>query len=333
MDGLKGKRALVTGGNGYIGKNVVKKLRDAGVVVDILDFQAGRDLDISVDIIRHDSLVQQSIIRDIQESKQGFDFVVHLASFIVAPESVEHPMKYYTNNLLSTISILNIMRKFNINNLIFASSACVYGQPESEDPLNESSKLCPTTPYGRTKLMIEDMIKDWAQAYNKSYTIFRFFNVAGANVEHRLGNDIKNPTHLIPNVIKAALKNEIVSVFGSDYNTPDGTAIRDYIHVEDIADAHLMAMKVMSNTKDFKEIINLGSGKGFSVKEIIDKTSDISGFPVPYDMKARREGDCDSVVCSYDKALLLLGFKPKRSIEHILKDSITFELTKFGEWL
>ena len=331
MDSLKGKRVLVTGGNGYIGKNVVRKLQDVGAIVVILDFPAGRDIDISIDIIRHAQLLEQEIIREIQDCKQGFDFVIHLASFIVAPESVKDPMRYYTNNLLSTISLLNIMKKFNINNIIFASSACVYGQPEWGSGIQESAKLNPTTPYGRTKLMIEEIIKDWAEAYNKNYTIFRFFNVAGANVEHNLGNDIENPTHLIPNVIKAALNKTRVSIFGSDYNTPDGTAIRDYIHVEDIADAHLMAMQAMSDVKRlFRMTFNLGSGCGFSVKEIIDQTSEILGSFIEYDIKDRREGDCDRVVCSYNRAARVLGFKPKRSLKQILKDSIAFELKKNG---
>jgi UDP-glucose 4-epimerase len=302
-------RYLVTGGAGYIGSVVTTKLLDNGHDVIVVD-----DLcEGSEDAIDERADFYNISIGDYEKLSDVFfdnkiDVVVHLAAFANVPDSVVWPHKYYANNVVSTITLLGVMLDNGVNKIIFSSTAAVYG--ELGNFCAEDSPINPTNPYGRSKLMCEQIIKDHASAYGFRYTIFRYFCVAGATELH--GESRVHETHLIPKVLDVALGKETeLSIFGDKHATPDGTCVRDFIHVEDIADAHLLA-------KLDNETYNLGCDFPFSVINIVKVAEKCLGVKIPYVIKEPRDGDPDFLVASIKKAKDKLGWQPKHNIEDII---------------
>ncbi len=321
-------KVCVIGGAGYIGSHAVYELiRDGNEVVVIDNLSTGlkemvhKDAKFYLgDITKKEQLVD---IFDEECSKKPFDVVMHFAAKLIVPESVEQPLEYYYNNVEGVRVMLDVMKEFGIRNVVFSSTAAVYGEPtkpicEEEDP------TIPINPYGSTKLASEGMIKWVCKAYDMNYCIFRYFNVAGADESGSIGLKKDNFTHLVPIVVQTALKiRDKMYVYGDDYDTKDGTCIRDYIHVSDLARAHVLGAKyLVENNKSL--LVNLGSNEGYSVKEVIDEVSKIN--PVNYEIAERREGDPAKLIASNKKAKELLGWVPKYSLTDIIKSDINFRM-------
>jgi UDP-glucose 4-epimerase len=251
---------------------------------------------------------------------EPFDAVMHFAAKIVVPESVENPSLYYYNNVEGTRSLLDVMVKNRCKNIIFSSTAAVYGETET-GVCDEKTPTKPASPYGETKLAVEKMIGWFAKAYGMNYCVFRYFNVAGAHSSLKIGLWRENMTHMIPAVVETAIGiRDRLIIFGSDYDTLDGTCVRDYIHVSDIAHAHLLAIDLLQ--KNRSEIINLGSSKGFSVKEVIDEVS--KRHFVNFEYGNRRMGDVPKIVASNRKAKELLGWSPRLGLAEIINSDLAF---------
>ncbi|MBE0460159.1 MAG: UDP-glucose 4-epimerase GalE [Candidatus Aminicenantes bacterium] len=298
---------LVPGGAGYIGSHTVKHLLQEGFDVITLDnFSSGkRELITGGKIIKADLMDKEAItevfkMHDIQA-------VLHFASLIQVGESYINPQKYFQHNLVTSLNLLEVMLAFNVKNFIFSSSAAVYGIPEST-PITEFHPLRPCNPYGKTKFFIETILKDYARAYDLRFISLRYFNAAGADPEGQIGEMHEPETHLIPNILLFLLgRKDSFNLFGTDFPTPDGTAIRDYIHVSDLAVAHVLALKKLLQSPQ-SEFINLGANKGYSVLEIIRKTEEITGLAVQFIPKPRREGDVPILLASKEKAEQILGW-------------------------
>lgn len=255
------------------------------------------------------------------------DIVIHFASSISVFESISHPIKYYKNNTENTLNFLNILIKYNVNNFIFSSTAAVYGNPANV-PINEETTLNPINPYGSSKMMSEMIIKDLSKAYGLRYVILRYFNVAGADPECKIGQISKNPTHLITRAIKCA-KGEIpyIEIYGTDYPTSDGTCIRDYIHVMDIVDAHISVMQWLFEGGE-NEIFNCGYGHGYSVKEVIEAIKKITGVNFNVKEAPRRVGDPAQLIADCNKIKSMTNWKPKYdNLEFIIKTAWDWEKT------
>ncbi|NTV30292.1 MAG: UDP-glucose 4-epimerase GalE [Candidatus Omnitrophica bacterium] len=323
---MKKKTILVTGGAGYIGSHMVRVLLEKGwtpVIFDNLSKGHREFIPKGVQFVKGDLLRPEDIRKVF--GKYKIDAVIHYAALIVVPESVSEPIKYYQNNITGSINLFSEMVRAGVDKAVFSSSACVYGQP-LKNPIKEDEPLKVANPYGATKVIGEQILGDLARAGQMKYVALRYFNVAGAHPSNEIGIKMDKPTHLIPNVMRAALgKLESMSVFGTDYPTKDGTGVRDYIHVLDLCDAHFLALKALFNGKVKSEMINLGNGKGFSVLEIIRQAEKVTGRKVPFKTFPRRPGDCSTVVASYAKANKVLGWKPKRSLEEILASAWAWE--------
>ncbi|MDX2270657.1 MAG: UDP-glucose 4-epimerase GalE [Cyanobacteriota bacterium] len=306
-------KVLVTGGAGYIGSHAVLALQAAGYEVVILDnlIYGHRDLVASVlgvQLIVGDTQ-DLSLLREVFRA-HSFTAVMHFAAFAYVGESVRDPAKYYRNNLVGTLSLLEVMREFGVKSFIFSSTCASYGIPEVL-PIPEDHPQKPINPYGKSKLMVEQMLADFAQAYGLKYVSFRYFNAAGADPQGRLGEDHSPETHLIPLVLMTALgKQASISIFGNDYDTPDGTCIRDYIHVTDLAVAHVLGLNYLLEGGE-STIFNLGNGSGFSVDQVIQVARQVTARPIPTVMAARRDGDPPALVGSAAKARHLLGWIPQ----------------------
>ena len=282
---------LVCGGAGYIGSHAVKQLLDCNykvLVIDNLSTGYKENIDSR-------ALFYNVDIRDFKELDNIFkmhkiDAVLHFAANSIVSESVKNPYKYYENNVLGSLNLLKCMKDNNILKIVFSSTAAVYGNPKRV-PIEETDETIPTNPYGETKLAIEKILKWFDNAYNIKYISLRYFNVAGADKSANIG-EMHNPeTHLIPLVIKTALgEREYMSIFGDDYNTFDGTCIRDYIHVTDLVDAHILALEKLLNNSE-SNIYNLGYGEGFSVKQIIERVSYVTNSNIKVKIEKRREGE------------------------------------------
>ena len=253
------------------------------------------------------------------------DGVINFAAFSLVGESVKNPLKYYDNNLGGSISMLKAMDRHNVRKIVFSSTAAVYGEPEKQ-PIEETDRTEPTNPYGATKLAIENMLKWCDGAYGIRYAALRYFNAAGSNTEVGIGEDHSPESHLIPLVLKTALgQRSHIGIFGDDYPTPDGTCIRDYIHVRDLAEAHLLALEYLDR-EDTSNVFNLGSGDGYSVKEIIDTARRITGREIPAVVEPRRAGDPSVLIASNKKAGEILGWKPQRGLDQIIADAWNWHL-------
>ena len=301
---------LVVGGAGYIGSHMVKILLGEGYRVITLDnLSTGyRDAVVGGEFIEAD-LADRGQLEQLF-SGETIDAVMHFASFIQVGESVREPAKYYANNVANTLNLLDSMRNHGVNKFIFSSSAAVYGEP-IRVPIDEDHPKQPLNPYGRTKWMVEQILADYDLAYGLKSVSLRYFNAAGADAEGRLGERHEPETHLIPLVLQAASgRRENVQVFGRDYDTPDGTCIRDYMHVADLCKAHRLALERLLNGAG-SAAYNLGNGSGFSVQEVIDTAARITGKRIPVKDGARRGGDPARLVADAQTARQVLGWVPR----------------------
>ena len=305
-------KILVTGGAGYIGSHTVQELLQRGFEVVTFDnFSTGkRHLIPGGEICEGDLIDRQDVESAL--CRDPFDGVLHFASLAQVGESYADPQKYYRHNLITTLNLLRAMINTGVRKFIFSSSAAVYGVPE-QVPIPESHRLDPQNPYGMTKYFIERILLDYERAYGLKFISLRYFNAAGADPEGRRGELHEPETHLIPNILQFLLKKKKrFHLFGTDFKTPDGTAIRDYIHVTDLAKAHVSALKKLSPLAK-GEFINLGTAKGYSVKEVIDIVEKVTGRKVSFTVKPRRKGDVDVLVASKEKAERFLEWEPVNS--------------------
>lgn len=313
---------LVLGGAGYIGSHAVKMLLDAGETVGVVDnLETGHlaAVDTRAKFYNVD-------LRDLNAFESVFtenevESIIHFSANSLVGESVSLPIKYFENNVAGAVNVLKLMEKYGVKRIVFSSTAAVYGEPK-QVPILEDSETLPTSPYGESKLMMEKMFK-WADlAHGIRFVSLRYFNVAGADQSGDIGEAHGVETHLIPLVLQVPLgKRKEITIFGDDYPTKDGTCIRDYIHVTDLIDAHMRALDYLRQGHG-SEIFNLGSGDGFSVKEIIDVARKVTGHEIPAVIAARRAGDPSILIASSEKAERLLGWKPKYyDVETIVKDA------------
>lgn len=309
---------LVTGGAGYIGSHMVWLLLEKGYDVVVIDnLEKGHKKAVLGGKFYNGDLKDKEFLEKVF-AENDISAVIHFAASSLVGESVQNPIKYYYNNVYGTLNLVDTMIKHNVKKLVFSSTAAVYGEPENI-PIIEEDKTQPTNPYGETKLAIEKMLKWMDVAYGLKFVSLRYFNVAGSHPDGIIGEDHNPETHLIPIVLQTALGiREKVIVYGNDYNTKDGTCIRDYIHVVDLCEAHLKAMEYLEKNNK-SEIFNLGNGMGFSVMEVIEKASEVVGKKIPYEIGPRRAGDPSILVASSQKAQELLGWQQKyNSLETII---------------
>lgn len=285
---------LLTGGAGYVGSHAAKKLREAGHEVWIYDnLLYGHRAAVPDDRLIEGDLMNGAALASAFRDYQ-IDAVMHFAAFCYVGESVTDPAIYYKNNVVGTLSLLDAMRAVDLRRIVFSSTCATYGEPETV-PIVESEKQLPINPYGRTKLAIEWALADYASAYDFAYAALRYFNASGAAADGTIGEDHDPETHLIPLVLDVALgKRDEILIFGDDYPTPDGTCVRDYIHVDDLATAHIAAMERLVPGEGLR--VNLGTGQGASVKEVIDACREVTGHPIPSRVVDRRPGDPPQLV-------------------------------------
>ena len=318
-------KVLLTGGAGYIGSHVAKLLTKYDYEVIIIDnLFSSQPQKVYGKFYKLDLREEGKLLEIIKKEKP--DIVLHFASFISVPESIEEPFTYYENNVGNTIKLLSAMKKAGIKNFLFSSSAAVYGIPEII-PVPETADLKPINPYGETKAMIEKILRDMAEAGEINYISLRYFNVAGADPEGEIGPNYKQPTHLIIRALKVA-KGEIpyLEIYGTDYPTPDGTCIRDYIHVMDLATAHLLALEYLLS-KGESIVLNCGYGRGFSVREVISVVKKVTGIDFKVIETKRRAGDPPILIADNTRIKKILKWEPKYdSLETIIKDSWKWEL-------
>ena len=301
---------LVLGGAGYIGSHTALELVKSGHDVVIADSVVSG----YKKAIPEKARFYQGDIRDFEFldnlfQQEKIDAVIHFAAYSLVGESVANPLKYYGNNLYGTKILLEAMVKNNIDKIVFSSTAATYGEPENI-PVLESDRTCPTNPYGETKLAVEKMFKWVAEAHGLRYVSLRYFNACGADENGIIGEAHNPESHLIPIILQVPNgKRETISIYGTDYDTPDGTCIRDYIHVTDLAQAHILAVKYLYNGGK-SDIFNLGNGVGYSVREVIETARKVTGRPIPVTETSRRAGDPARLVASSEKAKRILGWKP-----------------------
>ena len=310
---------LVLGGAGYIGSHTVYELIENGEDVAIIDnLQTGHIKAVHPKARFYKGDIRNREFLDSVFAKEKIDAVIHFAAYSLVGESMEKPLKYYENNLCGTKILLDSMVANGINKIVFSSTAATYGEPESL-PILETDKTEPTNPYGETKLAMEKMFKWVGRAHNINFVSLRYFNACGAHVSGEIGEDHAVETHLIPLILQVPNnKREHIYIFGDDYNTKDGTCIRDYIHVTDLAQAHILAVKYLRNGGN-SDIFNLGNGIGFSVKEVIETARKVTGHPIPAQISPRRAGDPAKLIASSNKARKFLGWKPEHAeLEEII---------------
>ena len=310
---------LVLGGAGYIGSHTVYELIENGEDVAIIDnLQTGHIKAVHPKARFYKGDIRNREFLDSVFAKEKIDAVIHFAAYSLVGESMEKPLKYYENNLCGTKILLDSMVANGINKIVFSSTAATYGEPESL-PILETDKTEPTNPYGETKLAMEKMFKWVGRAHNINFVSLRYFNACGAHVSGKIGEDHAVETHLIPLILQVPNnKREHIYIFGDDYKTKDGTCIRDYIHVTDLAQAHILAVKYLRNGGN-SDIFNLGNGIGFSVKEVIETARKVTGHPIPAQISPRRAGDPAKLIASSNKARKILGWKPEHAeLEEII---------------
>jgi UDP-glucose 4-epimerase len=322
------KNILVTGGAGFIGSHTVRKLKEAGYNPIIFDNLSNghKEAVRGFDFVKGDIQDRKILIKAIKNKR--IDGVIHFAGFIEVGESVKDPQKYYQNNILGSLNLINVCKEEGVKKFVFSSSAAVYGNP-LRIPIDENDPKIPTNPYGFTKLAIEEILKDYDRAYGVKSVSLRYFNASGASLEDNIGEDHNPETHLVPRIIKYGLGQiKDFKVYGKDYKTKDGTCVRDYVHVNDLAEAHVLALKFLDKNKT-SEFFNLGSEEGFSVSEVIKATENILGKKIKYQVGPRREGDPDTLLASNKKARKVLGWKPQESsIENIVTTALAWHQNK-----
>ncbi|WII39076.1 UDP-glucose 4-epimerase GalE [Paenibacillus thiaminolyticus] len=312
---------LVTGGAGYIGSHTVAELLDRGEEVVVVDSLETGHADAVLGGTLHVGDIRDKAFLEGVFQQHKFDAVIHFAAYSLVGESMSNPAKYYDNNVHGTQVLLEVMQQFGVKRIVFSSTAATYGEPE-RTPIEETFATNPTNVYGETKLTMERMMRWFDQVHGIRYVSLRYFNAAGAHESGRIGEDHQPETHLVPIVLETALgKRSEISVFGSDYPTHDGTCIRDYIHVSDLADAHLLAVDYLRKN-GASEIFNLGSGNGFSVLEVIRTAERVTGLTIPTALRDRRAGDPAVLIASAGKAKAVLGWQPKRdNMEKIIESA------------
>ena len=321
-------RLLVLGGAGYIGSHTAVELLESGHEVVIVDsLVTGYEA-----AVPEGASFYQGDIRDYDFlndlfKKEAIDAVIHFAAFSLVGESVTDPLKYYENNLYGTKVLLKAMIDNGVDKIVFSSTAATYGEPENI-PILEDDRTCPTNPYGETKLAMEKMMKWSANAYGLKYVSLRYFNACGAHKSAKIGEAHNPESHLIPLVLQVPNgKRESVSIYGTDYDTPDGTCIRDYIHVTDLAKAHILAVEYLMKGGE-SNVFNLGNGVGYSVREVIETARRVTGHPIPAVEIPRRAGDPARLVASGEKAKTVLGWEPKiTSLEDIIRSAWVWHST------
>ena len=310
---------LVTGGAGYIGSHTVKKLAENGnevLIVDNLSRGFKEAIHPKAKFENADLLNPVGLKKVF--SKYEIDSVIHFAAFAYVGESVENPELYYTNNVVGSYNLIKTVKEFGIKKFVFSSTCSIYGNPE-RIPISENETSKPINPYAKTKLIIENILEDFDMSYGLKYAALRYFNAAGCSEDGDIGESHDPEPHLIPLVLKTILgERDELKVFGNDYNTPDGTCIRDYIHVYDLADAHIMALEYLSKGGD-SNVINLGTGEGNSVLDIINVSEKLTGKKVKYSICPRRAGDPAVLVADNKKAHEVLGWIPKYDLTKIIE--------------
>jgi len=321
---------LVTGGAGYIGSHCVLALLDKGYNVIVFDNLSTGHIETinrlkqygNVSFYQGDLLNLDDLNNVFKNNK--IDFVIHFAAFSQVGESVQNPRKYYKNNVCGTINLLDTMIDYDVKKIVFSSTAATYGEP-IYTPIDENHPQSPINPYGQTKLMIEKIMDDYNKAYNLKSVRLRYFNVAGADSQNRVGEWHEPETHLIPNILKSVFDTtKTFKMFGTDYDTPDGTCIRDYINVEDLAQAHILALEYLQNGGE-TNYFNLGTKNGNSVKEVFDISEKIINKKVNLEICPRRDGDPAILVADNSKAKNLLNWKPAKDLEHSIKTAYNWE--------
>lgn len=318
-------KVLVTGGAGYIGSHMVRTLGEKGYDIVVYDNLSTGHKDsvlygrlMIADLADADSL-------DRLFRTENFDAVIHFAAHIVVDESVREPIKYYRNNFVNALNLIEACVKNSVGKFIFSSTAAVYGIPEKVT-VTEDTPARPINPYGASKFMVEQVLKDMSLSSDLRYVALRYFNVAGADPLSRIGQKYKEATHLITISLRAALgKREYLDIFGTDYDTPDGTCIRDYIHVDDLIDAHILALDYLSEGNGSR-VFNCGYGHGYSVREVVDKVKKVTGVDFKVRETGRREGDPPSLIADSSRIKKELGWKPSHDdLEYIIKTAWEWE--------
>lgn len=311
-------KLLVTGGAGYIGSHFVRhalNLNNEIIIID--DLSSGHEWAIpsSCEFLNINLLNKEELFDAFKKIK--VDGVIHFAAKSIVSESIKNPAYYYQNNIIGSINLLHAMLENDIHNIVFSSSAAVYGDPNSKK-IKESHEKKPINPYGRSKLIIENILSDYCNAYDLNAISLRYFNAAGADINANIGECHKPETHLIPNILNSIIDDNEVKIFGSDYPTKDGTCIRDYVHVDDLADAHLKSIQKIDNLNGFNDF-NLGNSSGFSILEIIEACKKITSRAVKYNFSERRKGDPPILIADNKKAQNVLGWRPSSSnIDNII---------------
>jgi len=325
MQNLKGKTLILVGGAGYIGSHVCKAVHDAGgIPVTVDNFSSGHEHAVQWGPSETIDLRDRAAILAACQKYSGAYAVIHLASSIEVGIGEKHPAEFYTNNVVGALNLLDAMKEVGLDKLIFSSTCATYGETD-QMPLLESQVQKPFSVYGKTKLAIEHMIQSYHKAYDLKYITLRYFNASGADASGQIGEEHDPETHLIPLALAAAAGLRAkMKIFGTDYDTPDGTCIRDYIHVTDIAAAHIRGLEAFENGLEATEL-NIGTGKGVSNLEILKMIEKVTGMPVEFDATDRRDGDLTQLYADSNRAKDILNFTPKHSnLENIIKTAWTF---------
>lgn len=321
---------LVVGGAGYVGSHQVLYLKECGHQVTVLDnlVRGHREMALGDDFISGD--LRDKDLLDHVLSEGQFDAVFHFGAFAYVGESVEEPAKYYRNNVSNTLNLLESIKEHGLSYLIFSSTCATFGEPR-EVPIREEAQQAPLNPYGRSKLMVEEILKDFGQAYGLKSAVLRYFNAAGADPEARIGEDHDPETHLIPLALDTAMgRRQKLYVYGGDYPTRDGTCVRDYIHVMDLASAHLLAYERMRETGR-SVTYNLGTGTGYSVREVVDIARQVIGKDIPVEVVGRRPGDAAQLVADSDRARQELQWEPQYpQLEAIVRHAWNWHKRRFS---
>ena len=315
------KTILVAGGAGYIGSHMVALLVKRGYEVVVADnLRTGHWQAVKGARKMYVGDLRDGAFLHLIFTENKLDGVINFAAFSLVGESVTNPLKYYGNNVEGAVSLLSAMQAHGVDKIVFSSTAAAYGEPEKQ-PIEEGDRTEPTNPYGATKLAIENMLKWCDCAYNIRYVALRYFNAAGSDTEAGIGEDHNPESHLIPLVMKTALgQRDHIGIFGEDYPTPDGTCVRDYIHVKDLAEAHLLALEYLERG-GISDVFNLGNGAGYSVREIIETARRITGKEIKAVVEPRRGGDPSVLIASNKKAAEVLGWKPVLGLDQIISDA------------
>jgi UDP-glucose-4-epimerase GalE len=316
------RRILVTGGAGYIGSHTVRLLLDQGYEVAVVDdLSNGYRHNVPADKLYELNLLNTSALTELLRQMR-FDAVIHFAAFIAVGESMRQPERYFQNNTAGSLSLLTAMVQAGVRHIVFSSTAAVYGNPHAT-PIREDFPIHAVNPYGESKVMVETMLRWFDEIYGLTSVALRYFNASGGDPEGRIGEEHDPETHLIPLILRAVETGEPITVFGDDYDTPDGTCIRDYIHVNDLAQAHILALEYLANGGASQQF-NVGTGAGHSVLEVIRAVEEVTGKKVPYKIGPRRAGDPPSLVAASDKLRQTLGWSPRYAdirtiVEHAWK--------------